>query len=229
MPAAAHGWRSRTSRWASRSRGGPALAQASGPSRVRPLLELVADRLARSCASRRLIAPKPSWPTRRGAQPSVTNGLDAISVPSASVGDLEVGEHVRHLALQLAQALDGQRADLDVGVLGGAHGDEVPPGPVVAGDDDPGLGGVGQHRPGRLAGLLAAQRGVRDVGEALLQPFQQLVVGLHRRRGGLDEQRVQLRVVGDDVRLDHRRVALGHVALGELASRRSAGAGSARG
>ena len=147
----------------------------------------------------------------------MTNGLDAISRAVLEGGDLEVAEHVGHLALQLAQALDGELPDLDVGVLGGAHRDEVPPRPVVAGDDDAGLGGVGQHGPGGLPGLLAPQRGVRDVGEALLQPLQQLLVRLHRRRGGLREQRVQLRVVRDDLGLDHRGVALGHVALGELA------------
>ena len=32
---------------------------------------------------------------------------------------------------------------IDVGVLAGPHRDEMPPGPVVPGDDDAGLGGVG--------------------------------------------------------------------------------------
>src|SRR6476620_8439306 len=57
--------------------------------------------------------------------------------------DPEVVEHVARDPLQLPQAGDGQLADLDVGVLAGPHGDEVPPGAVVAGDDDARLGGVG--------------------------------------------------------------------------------------
>src|SRR5688572_27501079 len=73
----------------------------------------------------------------------------------AAVGqgaDPEVAEHVGRHPLQLPQAGDGQRPDLDVGVLAGPHGHEVPPGAVVAGDDDPRLGGVGQHRARRLPG-----------------------------------------------------------------------------
>jgi hypothetical protein len=93
----------------------------------------------------------------------------------------------------------------------------VAPRPVVAGDDDAGLGGVGEDRARRLPGLLAPQRGVGDVGETLLQALQQLLVRLHGRGRRLGEQLVQLRVVGDHVRLDHRGVALGHVALGQLA------------
>src|SRR3954451_2276125 len=67
--------------------------------------------------------------------------------------DPEVAEHVAGHPLEFAQAGDGQLADLDVGVLAGPHGDEVPPGPVVAGDDDARLGGVGQDRPSGLARL----------------------------------------------------------------------------
>src|SRR5205807_3916942 len=46
-------------------------------------------------------------------------------------GDLEVGEHGGGDVGELAQTLDGQPPDFDVGVLAGPHGDEVPPGPVV--------------------------------------------------------------------------------------------------
>jgi hypothetical protein len=67
-----------------------------------------------------------------------------------------------------------------------------------------------------LPGLLAPQRRVRDVGEPPLQPGEQLLVRLHRRRGRLVEERVQLGISRDDVRLHHRGVALGDVALGQL-------------
>src|SRR5262249_11911456 len=40
------------------------------------------------------------------------------------LADLEVGEDVGRDPLELLQRRDGQGADLDVGVLGGAHGDE---------------------------------------------------------------------------------------------------------
>ena len=59
---------------------------------------------------------------------------------------------------ELAQAFDRQPADLDVGVLAGPHRDEVPPGAVVAGHDDAGLGGVRQHCAGGLPRLLAPQQ-----------------------------------------------------------------------
>src|ERR1700744_6475970 len=48
---------------------------------------------------------------------------------------------------ELTQALDGQTADFDIGMLAGPHGDEVSPCPVVAGHHNAGLGGIGQHCP----------------------------------------------------------------------------------
>ena len=147
----------------------------------------------------------------------MTNGLDAISVPSSRVAISKSANTLATSRCSWRRHSTASCADLDVGVLGGPHRDEVPPGAVVAGDDDAGLGGVGQDRAGGLPGLLAAQRGVRDVGEPLLQALQQLLVGLDRRLGGLGEQRVQLRVGRDDLGLDHRGVPLGHVALRELA------------
>src|SRR5438270_1676374 len=71
------------------------------------------------------------------------------------LADPEVVEDVAGHPLQLAEARDGQLADLDVGVLAGPHGDEVPPGAVVPGDDDPRLRRVRQDGAGGLPGLLA--------------------------------------------------------------------------
>src|SRR5215468_6149642 len=75
-------------------------------------------------------------------------------------GDREVGEDVRRDPEQLVEAGHGEPTDLHVGVLGGAHSDEVPPGTVVAGDHDAGLGRVRQYRARRLPRLLAPRRGV---------------------------------------------------------------------
>ena len=50
----------------------------------------------------------------------------------------------------------GQAADFHVGVLAGAHGDEVPPCPEVPGHDDASFGGVGQNRASGLTRLFAA-------------------------------------------------------------------------
>ncbi len=102
----------------------------------------------------------PVGPAGAGASGRSAYGLAATSVPSGSVVIVKSANTFGATPWSCAQALDGQLADLHVGVLGGPHRDEVPPGPVVAGDDDPGLGGVGQHRAGRLPGLLAAQRRV---------------------------------------------------------------------
>ena len=55
------------------------------------------------------------------------------------------------------------------------------------------------------------------VGEALLQPLEQLGVGGERGVGRGEEALVQVGVLGDHGRLDERGVPLGHVALGELA------------
>src|SRR3712207_8869742 len=56
-----------------------------------------------------------------------------------------------------------------------------------SGDDDARLGGVGQHRAGGLTGLLVAQGRVGDVGEPLLQPLEQVLVGGHRGVGRGEE------------------------------------------
>src|SRR5690348_3152944 len=165
IPAAAAGWRSRTSRWASRS---AVFQPAQSVARSGPSASKVSQMAARSAVAR-LMHPTvarpgwrgsaarcgPTWPGRAGGGPPAWSALgdegagrDLGAVVEG--GDLEVGEHVGHLPLQVAQALDGQRTDLDVGVLGGPHRDEVSPRPVVAGDDDAGLGGVGQDRAGRL-------------------------------------------------------------------------------
>ena len=150
------------------------------------------------------------------AQASVANGLVATSVPSARVHDLEVGEHRRCHVGELPQAFDGQAPDLDVGVLAGAHRDEVPPRPVVAGDDDAGLGRVGQHGSGGLAGLLAPQYRVGLVGELGLEPGQQVVVGGAAGVGGRREDLAQFGVVIDARWHDDPRLALRHVALRQL-------------
>ena len=150
-------------------------------------------------------------------------------MPSGSAVISEVGEHVGGDPLQLAQAGDGQPADLDVGVLGGAHRDEVPPGAVVAGDDDARLGGVGQHRARGLPGLLAAQRGVLDVGELLLQALEQLGVGgCSAASAAARNSRAAPGPRRSRPARPSRRRARGRSAA-RAGSRRSAGAGSARG
>src|SRR6185312_11779170 len=88
--------------------------------------------------------------------------------PVGQGGDLEVGEHRGRRARQLTQALDGQPPDFHVGVLAGAHGDEVAPCPVVAGHDDAGFGRAGQHGAGGLTRLLTPQNGVRLVSDLRL-------------------------------------------------------------
>ena len=114
----------------------------------------------------------------------------ATSVPSASVRSAKSANTFGATRCSSRRQAIGQLADLHVGVLGGPHRDEVPPGPVVAGHDDLGLGRVRQHRARRLPGLLAPQRRVADVARtALLQPLQQFRVGRQRRLGGLDEAR----------------------------------------
>src|ERR1700733_16129582 len=59
--------------------------------------------------------------------------------------DMEVAEDRGRDVDQLPKTDDGQSSDLHIGMLAGPHRDEMPPGPVVAGDDDAGLGCVGQY------------------------------------------------------------------------------------
>ena len=79
--------------------------------------------------------------------------------------ELVIAEQVRRFGLHELQHLDGQLADLDLGVPAGPHLDEVPQGPGVGGDEDLRLRGVGQHAARRLPGQLAPQRLVRLVLE----------------------------------------------------------------
>src|SRR5687767_479079 len=98
IPPAAHGWRSRTSRWASRSRvvHSPHSVGRSGPAFSN------ASQIAARSARARFISALGDERARRD--------LGAV----VEARDLEVVEHVGHLALQLAQALDRELADLDV-------------------------------------------------------------------------------------------------------------------
>jgi hypothetical protein len=91
---------------------------------------------------------------------------------------VQVVECVAGEFCKLPQALDRQGADLDIGVLGGAPGDEVPPGPVVPGGPRCASRWRWAAPRGRLAGLLAPQRRVGHVGEPLLEAGEQVVVGL---------------------------------------------------
>src|SRR5579884_3557885 len=113
-----------------------------------------------------------SIPTRYSALGHERAGGDLATIRQSA--DLEIAEHVGYRLLQLAQALHRQRADLHISVFGCAHGDEVTPSPVVTSYHDARLGRVGQHRPSRLAGLFAPQRGVGLVSKVLFQPGEQL-------------------------------------------------------
>src|SRR4051812_18377837 len=117
-----------------------------------------------------------SIPARYSALSHERAGGDLATVREDT--DLKIAEHVGNCLLQLAQTLHRQRADLHVSMFSSAHGDEVPPSPIVAGYHDARLSGIGQHRPSRLASLFAAQRGVGLISKVVLQPGEQLVVSL---------------------------------------------------
>src|SRR4051794_16675224 len=78
-------------------------------------------------------------------------------VPAREVDQRIVAEQARALGPEELQDRDRHLADLDVGRRVAAHLDEVPQGPGVGGDEDLGLGGVGQDAPRRLARLLPPQ------------------------------------------------------------------------
>jgi hypothetical protein len=50
-------------------------------------------------------------------------------------------------------------------MFAGSHADEVAPCPVVAGDDDAGFGGVGEHGAGCLPGGFATFDRVAELSE----------------------------------------------------------------
>src|SRR2546430_4551717 len=77
--------------------------------------------------------------------------------------ELVVAEQVGGLALHELQNFDGELADFDLGMPAATQLDEVPQGPGISGDENLGLGRVGQDAAGGLAGELAAQRLVRLV------------------------------------------------------------------
>lgn len=111
--------------------------------------------------------------------------------------DIEISEDGRSQVGELAQTGNGEPTNLHVGVFAGPHRDEVSPGPVVPGDDDPGLRSVGQHGPGGLACLLAPQHRVGNVGQRGFQFLQQLDIRRAAGICGLTHQRDEFRVVLD--------------------------------
>src|SRR4051794_8790229 len=99
--------RSRSSYWVSI---GPLGAPSTRP-RVRPARD----------ANQHRTPPAPAG----SALGDVRAGGDLRAVGQGA--DAEVPEHVRRHPLELPEARQSQAADLDVGVLAGPHGDEVPP------------------------------------------------------------------------------------------------------
>ena len=61
------------------------------------------------------------------------------------------------------QASHGEFPDFHIGVFGGAHADEMPPGAEVTGDHDAGLSGARQDSLGCLVCLFASEYRVRFV------------------------------------------------------------------
>ena len=99
-------------------------------------------------------------------------------------------------------------ADFRLRVLVASKLDEMPPRTGISGDEDFGFRSVGQDRPRRLTGQLPAKRFVLDRGELGLQAFDQLDVRLLGVHDGQSPDLVQLRDLGDAVRLNEVRDGL---------------------
>src|SRR3954451_20634674 len=179
-----------STRWVARR---AAVAVSSEPSGLNGVAIAVSTVPRRACTSNPLVLTNTKITRWRSSLRGQRGGGDLGAVRQRR--DLEVGEGLRCDRDELAQARDGQPADFQVGLFAGPHGDEVPPRPVVAGDDDAGLCGVRQDRAGGLTGLFATDPGVGLIGELGLQPGQQFGVGRAAGVSGGGEQVLQFRVV----------------------------------
>jgi hypothetical protein len=98
---------------------------------------------------------------------------------SVGQGDERViAEEVGGLLLHDSQHLEGEQANLGLGVATGPHLDEMAQRPRVGRVENLRLRGIGQNTASGLTGHLAPQRAIRLVLELIRQSFDELYISL---------------------------------------------------